>query len=91
LAISFFVDISFCLITNLLDENKSLPDFDDRGDNVLKHIWVREEEIIEIISILDSNKATGPDNISNKMLISTKNEIANPLCLLFSKSFRLKK
>jgi hypothetical protein len=28
---------------------------------VLEHIWVREEEIIDIISILDSNKATGPD------------------------------
>jgi hypothetical protein len=27
---------------------------------VLENIWVREEEIIDIISILDSNKATGP-------------------------------
>jgi hypothetical protein len=25
---------------------------------VLENIWVREEEIIDIISILDSNKAT---------------------------------
>jgi hypothetical protein len=52
---------------------------------------VREEEIIDIISILDSNKATGPDKISNKMIISIKNEIAKPLCLLFNKSLRLKK
>jgi hypothetical protein len=43
---------------------------------------VREEEIIDIISILDSNKATGPDKISNKTIISIKNEIAKPLCLL---------
>jgi hypothetical protein len=56
--------------------NKTLPDFDDRGGNVLENIWVREE-IIDIISILDSNKATGPDKISNKMIISIKNEIAN--------------
>jgi hypothetical protein len=34
---------------------------------------VREEEIIDIFSILDSNKATGPDKISNKMIISIKN------------------
>ena len=66
----------FCSITNLVDENKTLPDFDDRGGNVLETIWVREEEIIDIISILDSNKATGPDKISNKMIISIKNEIA---------------
>ena len=46
--------------------------------------------IIDILSILDSNKATGPDKISNKMIISIKNEIAKPLCLLFSKSLRLK-
>ena len=59
--------------------------------NVLEHIWVREEEIIDIISILDSNKATGPDKISNKMIISKKNEIAKPLCLLFNKSFKPKK
>jgi hypothetical protein len=30
-------------------ENKTLPDFDDRGGNVLENIWVREEEIIDII------------------------------------------
>jgi hypothetical protein len=82
LAISFFIDIIillhkyFCSITNLVYENKTLPDFDDRGGKVLDTIWVREEEIIDIISILDSNKATGPDKISNKMIISIKNEIA---------------
>jgi hypothetical protein len=73
----------FCSITNLVDENKTLPDFDDRGGNVLETIWVREEEIIDMISILDSNKATGSDKISNKMNISIKNKIAKPLCLLF--------
>jgi hypothetical protein len=32
----------FCSITNLVDENQTLPDFDDRGGNVLETIWVRE-------------------------------------------------
>jgi hypothetical protein len=36
-------------------------------------------------------RITGPDKISNKMIISIKNEIAKPLCLLFSKFLRLKK
>jgi hypothetical protein len=43
-----------------------------------------------IISILDSNKAIGSDKISNTMIISMKNEIAKPLCLVFNKSLRLK-
>jgi hypothetical protein len=43
----------FCSITNLVDENKTLPDFDDRGGNVLESIWVREEEIIDIIFFID--------------------------------------
>jgi hypothetical protein len=43
-----------------------------------------------IISILDSNKAIGSDKISNTMIISVKNEIAKPLCLVFNKSLRLK-
>ena len=47
---------------------------------------MREEEIIDIICILDNSKATGPDKISNKMIISIKNEIAKPPCLLFNKS-----
>ena len=37
-----------------------------------EHIWVREEEIIDIISILDSNKATGSDKISKQIIISIK-------------------
>jgi hypothetical protein len=69
----------FCSITNLVDENKTLPDFDD--------IWVREEEIIDIISVLDSNKATGSDKISNKMSISIKNEIAKPLCYIYTHAY----
>ena len=56
---------------------------------MLENICAREE-ISDIIYILDSNKATGPDKISNKMLISIQNEITKPLCLLFNKSLRLK-
>jgi hypothetical protein len=37
---------------------------------VIEHIWVSEEEIIDMISILDNSKATGPDKIGNKMIIS---------------------
>jgi hypothetical protein len=51
---------------------------------------VSEQDVIDVLNILDPNKAVGPDIISNKMLIAVKNEVAKPLSLLFSKSFQCK-
>lgn len=81
----------FCSISDLHDEQVPLPDFDDRGPNILHDITVENHEVIDIISILDSNKAVGPDRISNRMLKEVKHEIAGPLCLLFNKSLLEKK
>jgi hypothetical protein len=51
----------FCSITDLQDDDIPLPDFDDRGPNTLTDITVVEQDIIDIISLLDLNKAVGPD------------------------------
>ena len=51
---------------------------------------MREQDVIDVLNVLDPNKAVGPDIISNKMLIAVKNEVAKPLCLLFNKSFQCK-
>jgi hypothetical protein len=59
----------FCSVTDLQDDDIPLPDFDDRGPNTLTDITVVEQDIIDIISLHDPNKAVGPDRISNKMLI----------------------
>ena len=59
----------FCSITDLQDDDIPLPDFDDRGSNTLTNINVVAQDIIDIISLLDPNKAVGPDRISNKMPI----------------------
>jgi hypothetical protein len=47
---------------------------------------VSEQDILDMISTLDANKAVGPDIISNKMLIAVKVQISKPLCMLFNKS-----
>jgi hypothetical protein len=70
----------FCSIINLVDENKTLPDFDDRGGNVLETIWVREEEIIDIISILDSNKHAL--SISGSLLIKASQSNSKKFCFI---------
>ena len=52
----------------------------------ISDICILEQEVIDIILILQTNKAVEPDNISHKMLKSTVLSIAIPLCLLFYRS-----
>jgi hypothetical protein len=75
----------FCSISNLNDENKVLPDFDCRCLDVLCDIEVCEQDVIDIISTLNVEKAVGHDIISNRMLLAVKNEIAKPLSMLFNR------
>ena len=46
------------------------------------------QDVIDVIKGLDVNKATGPDNISIRLLKETVNEIAPYLCTLFNKSIK---
>ena len=67
----------FCSISNLKDENKVLPDFDCRCLNVLSDIEVCEQDVIDIISTLNVDKAVGHDIISNRMLLAVKIKLQN--------------
>jgi hypothetical protein len=58
----------FSSISKLDEENVTLPQFDSKSNNIIHEIHITENEIIDVIQILDPNKATGPDKISNKML-----------------------
>jgi hypothetical protein len=78
----------FSSISNLNDENKVLLDFDCRCLNVLSDIEVCEQDVIDIISTLNVDKAVGHDIISNRMLLAVKNEIAKPMSLLFNRSIQ---
>ena len=79
----------FCSVTHLENENKNLPDFDEIGSETLGNIIVFEQDVVDINSTLNPNKAVGPNLISNKMLIAVKDEIALPLSMLFKKSLKL--
>ena len=46
------------------------------------------EEIQSLIEILNPNKASGPDGISNKILKPVAKEVSVPLSILFNRSFR---
>ena len=63
-----------------------LPDFHERCENIISQVIVTEQEVIDMLCTLNANKAVGPDIISNRMLVSVKEEISKPLCSLFNKS-----
>jgi hypothetical protein len=56
------------LISKLEEENVPLPDFDMKTNNVINEVFVTISEIVDILKIIDPNKASGPDKISHKML-----------------------
>ena len=65
-----------------------LPDFDIKTNNVINEVFVTISEIVDILKIINPNKASGPDKISHKMLKISPEKIAIPLPIIFSKSLR---
>ncbi|MCG8097314.1 MAG: hypothetical protein JAZ17_27465 [Candidatus Thiodiazotropha endolucinida] len=78
----------FTSISTVNDENVELPDFEYKCQSQLSSIVCTPQEVATLIELLNPNKATGPDGISNKMLKSVANEISVPLSILFNRSFR---
>jgi hypothetical protein len=54
-----------------LKNYKDIPYMTDRGPGILTEIIVTEQDINDIISCVDPQKASGPNDISHRMLITT--------------------
>ena len=76
----------FSSISTLNDENIPLPDFESRSDVKINNLYIEIEEIVDVIKSLDPNKASGPDQISHKMLKICPEAVAVPLQIIFNKS-----
>jgi hypothetical protein len=63
-----WVAMTVILLYLSLEENKDLPEIENRTDNIISDIQIRENEIEDILHTLDPQKASGPDRISYKML-----------------------
>ena len=63
-----------------------MPPFHPKNCNILNIIDITRQQIEDIISTLEVNKAAGPDLISHKLLKNTKQSISKPLQILFNKS-----
>ncbi|MCG7879943.1 MAG: reverse transcriptase domain-containing protein [Candidatus Thiodiazotropha endolucinida] len=78
----------FSSISTINDIGVQLPNFELKTRNSLSNIACTASEISNLITLLNPNKATGPDSISNRMLKAVAIEISVPLELLFNRSFR---
>ena len=68
------------------DSDVSLPPQPPATESLLSYIQFTTEEVQETLLALDTSKATGPDNISPKLLKETAHQIAPSLTKLFNKS-----
>ena len=60
------------------------------NDPIMSDVVITEQEVESFLSTLDTNKATGSDEIPAKLLKETSSVIT-PLCKLFNKSLQLGK
>ncbi|CAL4108187.1 unnamed protein product [Meganyctiphanes norvegica] len=60
--------------------------FDNEKDDDISDIKINEEEIQNAISAMDQNSTAGPDGITAKFLIKTKENISVPLAIIMRKS-----
>ena len=78
--------------TVLDDSNAVLPKLAEPSYlTSLSSIAFDPQEVEEILKTLKSDKASGPDGLSNRILKELSHELSSPLCSLFNKSSSLGK
>ena len=73
--------------STLEHEDDTPPDL-PQLDCQLNDITLSISEVSNIIQNLDKSKATGPDQVHNRLLIVASSIIAEPLTILFNRSLR---
>ena len=78
--------------TILDDSNAVLPALPEPSYlTSLSSIAFDPQEVEEILKTLKTDKASGPDGLSNRILKELSHELSSPLCSLFNKSLSLGK
>ena len=78
-----FLHDFFVSISSVDDANLPLPNFNIKNKLRLTNIQIIELEIVDVLKILNINKASVGDGISHKMLKETAHTISKPLLNLF--------
>ena len=74
----------FTSISMVDDTNIALPGIQFKTENKLIIDEVTKSEIEDVIQSIEMNKASGPDNISHRMLKRCIHSKSTPLCILFN-------
>ena len=67
------------------DTNATLPPFEP-PDTSINEIVISQEDVMDILKLLDTNKASGPDLVSPKLLKEGASVLSLHLCKLFNTS-----
>jgi hypothetical protein len=73
----------FCKQADLNDSETSVPDITDILINGLEQITITENEVEDILKILDTSKAIGPDLLNHRLLKEAAYMLKYPLCLIY--------
>ena len=82
-----FLNDYFASISTVNDSEIQLPPFTKTTDISRSQINYTKLEIETIIEVLNSNKASGDDDISHKMLKGVSKTVSKALCILINRSF----
>ncbi len=80
---------SFISQTIFDDKNVLLPDLPPYCNHLINQKVISAIDVYKVLNGLDISKATGPDNISNKLLKKDSVPISEPLSHLFNSSLSL--
>ena len=70
--------------SNIDDTDKSVPADDTPPPRCLDRIVLRQHEVQDVLRLLNTNKASGPDAIHAKQLKVAYDIISKPLCAIFN-------
>ena len=70
--------------SNIDDTDKSVPADDTPPPRCLDRIVLRQHEVQDVLRLLNTNKASGPDAIHAKLLKVAYDIISKPLCAIFN-------
>ena len=78
----------FGSVFTLPDANEELPEVDKVINPYLENIVIEEREVETALKAIDPTKATGPDNISSRLLKECAESLAYPLTRIFNASLK---
>ena len=78
----------FNFISSVDDSNAQLPPEDTTAEHNLSDIFITDDDVKDVLSLLNTSKATGPDLINPRLLKEASDQLCKPLARLYNLSLR---